>query len=489
MRESGGHGDVGAPPALIRCRGTSKSESITLLACLCCLGLLASAPRNAAAQNGAPLQPKPQEQPQKPAETEARSTGLPSALDWKFNFDASWGNFGFMNSLYTNPKPDEPSGNLGDNWFEGAVKPALSGTYTTASTWQLWGRLSAVGQGTYGAAPTPAGGDASSFHAEDLAFGVRSGRALGKLGDDAFEYTIGRARYQLGHGLLLYDGAAEGGSDGGYWTNARKAFRFASIARFQPGPHKAEVFYLEKDELPEADSNTRLFGVNYEATVAKATTLGVTYLRFWANALKPLRNGMDVFNLRAYTAPFPRLQALSFEFEYARENNGDLLDSRAWTLQGAYEWTNVKWTPKLSYRYAYFQGDRPDTSKSEAWDPLLPSFYDWGSWWQGEIAGEYFVSNSNLVSHQVRLHLVPTTRLGTGVIFYDFFADQPAAVGPDVTAKDVALEIDWYADWKLNNNFTLSFVASFADPGEFVKQVHDRTKNFGYAMFYIAYSY
>ena len=25
-------------------------------------------------------------------------------------------------------------------------------------------------------------------------------------------------------------------------------------------------------------------------------------------------------------------------------------------------------------------------------------FSDWGTWWQGEIAGEYFLSNSNLRS-------------------------------------------------------------------------------------------
>ena len=61
--------------------------------------------------------------------------------------------------------------------------------------------------------------------------------------------------------------------------------------------------------------------------------------------------------------------------------------------------------PKLSYRYAFFQGDDPETPANEAFDPLLLGFYDWGSWWQGEIAGEYFLSNSNLDSHQIRGHV------------------------------------------------------------------------------------
>ena len=96
---------------------------------------------------------------------------------------------------------------------------------------------------------------------------------------------------------------------------------------------------------------------------------------------------------------------LSFEFEYASERNGDALDSDAWTLQGAYQFSDVTWTPTLSYRYAFFEGDDPATAANEAFDPLFLGFYDWGTWWQGEIAGEYFLSNSNLMSHLVRVHV------------------------------------------------------------------------------------
>jgi hypothetical protein len=424
---------------------------------------------------------------QAPPDREARSTGLPTGLDWTFNLDASWGNFGFVNSLYTNPKPDEPSGNLGDNWFEGSVKPALTGSYTTPGTWALWGKVSAVGERTYGAAPSLVGEDASSFKAEDLAFGFRSGKAL-SVGEDAIELTVGRTPYQLGHGFLLWDGAAEGGTRGGYWTNARKAFAFASIARFKTDQQRIEAFYLKRDELPEANTDTRLFGVNYEANLG-STVLGATYLKFRANELEPQRDGLGVFNLRAYTTPFPGFEGLSLEFEYARERNADLLDSHAWTLQGAYELAEVRWKPRISYRYALFAGDDPATSRGEAWDPLLPGFSDWGSWWQGEIAGEYFVSNSNLASHQVRLHLEPARKIGTGLIAWDFLADHPGSVGPGVTSRDIALELDWYMDWKLNDNFTASFVAAFANPGALVEQNSGRTKNFGYGMIYFAYSY
>jgi hypothetical protein len=147
----------------------------------------------------------------KPAQEEARSTGLPASITWKFNFDAGWGTFGFANSLYDNPKEPGVDENLSDQWFEGYMKPALSGTYTTSWSSEIYGKVSAVGERTYGSVPAEFGADVSSFGPEDLYIGWRSGKSL-TIGDNALDFTVGRTRYRLGHGFLLYDGAAEGGS-------------------------------------------------------------------------------------------------------------------------------------------------------------------------------------------------------------------------------------------------------------------------------------
>jgi hypothetical protein len=336
--------------------------------------------------------------------------------------------------------------------------------------------------------PRPFGSDVSSFGPEDLAIGWRSGTAW-SVGENAFDVSVGRLPYQLGHGMLLYDGAAEGGSRGGYWTNARKAFEFGTVARFSPAHHRAEVFYLDRDELPEHDAGSRLWGVNYELTPADETTVGVTYMKWFAHAdLAPGRDGLSVWNLRAYTKPLKAVPQLSIDAEYAAERNGERLDANAWTLQGAYELDAVTWTPTVSYRYAFFQGDDPATAAHEAFDPLSPGFSDWGTWWQGEIAGEYFLANSNLVSHQVRVHVTPRESLSGGLILYGFRADVPASFGPGVTARDLASEADLYADWKVHEHVTLSFVAAYADPGKAVQQATGRTKNFAYGMVYVAYS-
>jgi hypothetical protein len=198
---------------------------------------------------------------------------------------------------------------------------------------------------------------------------------------------------------------------------------------------------------------------------------------------------MDVYDARAFIAPLRALPDLSFELEYAQEENGDLLSSSGWTVQVAYRLSKVGWTPRLSYRYALFEGDDPSTSKSEAFDPLFLGFYDWGTWWQGEIAGEYFLSNSNLISHQVRLHLEPSESVSGGLIAYDFRVDQLASFAPGVTSDDLGVEFDGYVDWKINGNFTASFLLAYAEPHKAIEQGFGRTDAFTYGMVYLAYAF
>jgi hypothetical protein len=415
--------------------------------------------------------------------------GLPSAVSWKFNFDAGWGGFGFGNSLFTDPKEGVRE-NFGERWMEGFMKPAIGGTYKLANSSEVYGKVSAVGERTYATPPPRVGPVESSFLPEDLYIGWRSAARSEAPGDNAFDFNVGRAPFRIGHGFLIWDGAAEGGSRGGYWSNARKAFGFATIGRFKPGPHTIEGFYLRKDDLPEHETGSRLAGANYEYRIGESSTFGATYMKWWAKPnIMPQRQHLDVYNLRAYTAPVPMAKDLSFELEYAAERNHDALHADAWTAQAAYQLSTVSWKPKLIYRYAAFEGDDPATPRNEAFDPLFLGFYDWGTWWQGEIAGEYFLSNSNLKSHLVRAHVSPSGKVGGGVMFYKFLLDHPESYAPGVTDKNLAFEVDGYTDWKINRNFTASFVLAFADPHKAVQQSINRTASFRYGMVFLAYSY
>jgi hypothetical protein len=448
--------------------------------------LLLIASTNIWAQQTTPETPADTQKTDPPEKKEERSTGLPGLGKWTFNFDAGWGSFGFGNSLYTDVRPD-PSENLGNHWFEGYVKPALSVMFPMGKS-ELYGKLSAVGERTYGG-PSIAGESASSFKQEDLYMGWRSGQSLSSS-ENLLDFTVGRTPYTIGHGFLVWDGTGEGGSRGGFWTNARKAWKFAGIARIKPGNHTIEGFYLDRDDVPENPTGTRLAGINYQYAAGKNSTFGATWLRAFAHPNDlPDRDGMNVFNARAYTAPIPALSDLSFELEIAYEENHKLMHSTAWNALGAYQLSKLPWKPKLSYRYAFFEGANPNKAVNTAFDPLYVGFHDWGTWWQGEIAGEYFLSNSNNISHQARIHMSPTDKLGWGVIGYWFYADQAATFGHGVTSPNVAFELDTYADWKFHKNFTLSVVGAYADPHKAVQEAYNRTSPFYYGMVYIAYSF
>ena len=208
----------------------------------------------AGAQTTSPQEPAP-------AHPDQRPTGLPGSIKWTFNFDAGWGTFGFANSLFDNPKEPGVDEQLSDQWFEGYVKPALSAAYTLASSSEVYGKVSVVGERTYGSVPAEFGADISSFGPEDAYIGWRSGKSL-SIGDNALDFTVGRSRYRLGHGFLLFDGAAEGGSRGGYWTNARQAFGRRRLRVSSPAATPLRRSISDKDELgDEGESGSRLWGV------------------------------------------------------------------------------------------------------------------------------------------------------------------------------------------------------------------------------------
>src|SRR5262245_46268627 len=272
------------------------------------------------------------------AEDEPKHTaaipGLPEGTTLDLQFSAGWGFFGFGNSLYANSH-DEVQQDLSDNWMEGFVKGGFSLTHKLDGGGELYGALTGVGERTYNAPPPLVGGEASSFDVEDAYVGWRN---------EMVDVVVGRAQYKLGHGMLIYDGASEGGSRGGFWSGARKAFELAGIVKVKAGPTTIEAFYLDRDELPENDSDSKTYGINFEYSWNEDNVVGATYSKWSADETRESRDGMDLIDLRAYLTPIPSLKPLSLEFEYAIEDNGDLVDSTAWNAQVGWQF-DTTWKP------------------------------------------------------------------------------------------------------------------------------------------------
>ena len=344
------------------------------------------------------------------AAAETRPTGLPPRVDWTFNFDATWGSFGFANSLFINPKEGVDE-NLSDQWFEGSIKPALSGQYRFAGSSELYGKVSAVGERTYGSAPDLVGSDFSSFQVEDLSIGWRSGKTLEGLGENAIDlhgrpHTVPARRTAFCSSTARPKAAAAAAT--GPTPERRSSSRRSD--RSNRARHKIDGFYLDRDELPESESGTRLWGTNYELRLGEHSTFGATYLKFLADSeSSPERDDLNVFNVRAYTAPIPpgsrsgargrvRLRAQRRAAALGCVDAAGVVRAQQGDLDADVH-VPLRLLPGRRSRHG---------SQNEAFDPLLPGFYDWGTWWQGEIAGEYFLSNSNLKSHLIRAHVTPS---------------------------------------------------------------------------------
>ena len=158
-----------------------------------------------------------------------------------------------------------------------------------------------MGERTFSAPPPLIGGEAESYGPEDAYIGWRSGDALG-LGKDALEVMVGRIPYKIGHGFLIWDGAGDGGSRGGFWSGARKDWKLGALAKLQTDHNVFETFFLERDDLPEQETHTKLSGANYELHLGSKeaeTIFGLTYIKTTSSVTD--RDGMSVYDGRLFT--------------------------------------------------------------------------------------------------------------------------------------------------------------------------------------------
>lgn len=95
--------------------------------------------------------------------------------------------------------------------------------------------------------------------------------------------------------------------------------------------------------------------------------------------------------------------------DFAYEWN-DRVDLSAWAarVQIGYTFTDVRWTPTVTYSYQTFSGDDPSTSKLERFDPL---YFEGNpnAWSTGSKSSMVFI-NSNANAHQISLSVKPSPR-------------------------------------------------------------------------------
>lgn len=373
------------------------------------------------------------------------------------NLDIGAGIFATDNSNFGSAQSDADN----HGWYEGYFKPILNLTYDTGVAGSFYGGLSYVGSATRG------DGDPVQFTTDDshgweweqAYIGWRSGNLWPSLGENAVDISVGEQNFAIGDGFLIMDGEFDY-QEGAYWIAPHSSFENTVITRINTQPLRGDVFYLESDD---DQGSTELYGLNLEYQHPHGTV--GAYMFTISDSDYAKRDGMDVYSLRAQGTPLAGmgLKELFLAGEFAYETGGDRVDvdAQGWYAEAGYTLDQLPWQPTLSYRYAFFSGNDPNSSDYEAFDPLFYGFgRGWGTHYMGEIVGEYYLFNSNQKVHMLHLHVTPGDKLSAGVLGYDFTLDEETAGGNDHYAQ----EVNVYADYSVNERLSLSAVLAWATP-------------------------
>jgi hypothetical protein len=161
----------------------------------------------------------------------------------------------------------------------------------------------------------------------------------------------------------------------------------------------------------------------------------------------------DTFNVRFDFSPW---ENITVSTEYAYQLNSTKVSTKE-SIQKTnnhasggfgqieYKREDLFWQPAISYRYA-IQGN--------GFDSMSPGFSTWGTWFQGEITGEWVLDNANLRTHVGRLVLTPEESLTLNLLYYNFTFDNARAF--DLVSANYGNEVNFLTDWQVSESMSLS---------------------------------
>ena len=401
-----------------------------------------------------------------------------------FNFDAAAAAFENKDSWFG--ESNSFLGNTTDNWSEYGVEPRLSLQVPVAGG-TVYGQLSGVYTATDSddASGLTIDSDADDFNTEQGHLGWKTDNVFDGLENDSFSISGGRQDYKIGTGMLIADGGSDGGHYGGWYLGMRKAFKGTVIASLKSDEMLLEGFRLE-NRPRRGGTEGEAYGANGEYTFFGTTKMGASYIVVDADLQG--YDDLDVYDGRLDWTPGGALEGLSLSGEFAHEES-DQIDADGWFAQIGYQTRELCWTPTFSYRYAHFDGDDPDTAEEEQFREIAYGYSDYGSWYQGEITGNYPLANGNLNSHQIRVKAQPNESVTLNAIYYDFTLDQENVFGDPVTNDDWGQEIDFTVDWQATEQIYVIGVLGALMPGDAAKEWTGGDDDWLYSMLYVSYAY
>jgi len=331
-----------------------------------------------------------------------------------------------------NPLATHPSGKGMQGWVEGWISAGIYGITPISTKHNIY---------TYAGASYIISGSAGNEiftnrarvfgGVEDAYIGIVGAKTT-KVGNNIlYNLSFGRQQFSIGSGFIIRNTASNGDNRAALQLNPRWAADYLALGTVKYNNLILQIFQLKPDELPIIDSKTIIRGANFEWGGNYARLLGLTYLNIPKSEGKYYtptggvlqREGLSVFNARLYGNNAPGTAGIFYKAEFAYQTNCNH-KMRAYAGFGEIGWSfaNVPTSPVLSYRYAHFSGDDPDTEAYERWDPLLSG----GNGEEWVLGANHFkiVQNSNMNAHRLQLNFRPTrkTELVPQILY--FYADE-----------------------------------------------------------------
>lgn len=400
-----------------------------------------------------------------------------------------------------NPLADKPSGAGYSAWLEG---------FASAGIYGITKLIPKINLHIYGGvnylASFSAGNELFTEKArfygdiEEAFVGLVGGGRTSK--GDPYKYNVsyGRKQFTLGDGWIIVNTSMNGYNRASLQLNPRWAGKSLLQADFVWNKILIQGFSLRPNELDILNSHTIINGLNLQLSNNKNALIAFSFLQVPRSTLRyylpdgsiHTRDGLQVYNLRIFKNTGQNGK-LFFKTEAGYQRNSHF-DMAAWAYYGELGWnfSNVKGTPTISYRYAFFSGDNPDSKSYNRWDAL----YTGGNgeqWVQGSNMYK-IVQNSNEITHRLQIVYSPLKKIQLVGQGWLFFAAQKNNIGgnpalSNLDSKFYGSEFNLTFKYFYSRNWYFHLNTAYTLPESAIKDAIVNTQNWFCLSLFARYSF
>lgn len=301
---------------------------------------------------------------------------------------------------------------------------------------------------------------------------------------DHVNLSAGRQTFTLNDGFLInmVKGSANAGPRGASYLGPRLANDFSVLFSTGIDDWTFRAFYIDPNELGRLESDSTFLGANLRYDLTSNLSVDATYIGIpeskssYANPYGVIlpREGLRTAAGHVLMRNALDVPGLWGEAELAHQSH-EQFDMSAWAGYGLVGYRANDWPllPSLSYRYARFSGDDPNTRRYERFDPLLSTGL--GIWLQGLNFGKV-TSNSNLETHRVQANVNPQPGLNFTLDWHVLRTPERYNAGgnPALTmlkSSDIGQEFTLSARWSITRTVFFQSFVSVAVPGRALRDI------------------